>query len=212
MCRPGSLLTWNFDTWISPVVGVSSASTSRMKVDLPEPDGPMRKTNSPLSILRLTLSSAGRADDLYCLLTWSRVIITARQCSGDYCVGAAGVGSAACAGAGDRTRRRRGRPGSGGAGRCGAVVAGGPGRRRHRRRRQVGGGGLVVVDSVGVVVSVVVSVVVGVVVVVVARSLDVGARHPGVVRVGHEARRHDLGFRRRRRARADRSRRATRPR
>ena len=42
----------------------------------------MRKTNSPLSILTLTLSSAGRADCLYCLVTRSRVIITARQCSG----------------------------------------------------------------------------------------------------------------------------------
>jgi hypothetical protein len=42
----------------------------------------MRKTNSPLSILTETLSSAGRAEDLYCLLTWSSVIITARQCSG----------------------------------------------------------------------------------------------------------------------------------
>src|ERR1700678_4080661 len=44
----------------------------------------MRKTNSPLSILTLTSSKAGRADDLYCLLTWSRVIITARQCSGEF--------------------------------------------------------------------------------------------------------------------------------
>ena len=82
MWRPGSLLTWNFDTRMSPVVGVSSASSSRMKVDLPDPDGPIRKTNSPLSILTETSSSAGRAEDLYCLLTWSRVIITARQCSG----------------------------------------------------------------------------------------------------------------------------------
>src|SRR6476469_5411411 len=81
MCRPGSLLTWNFDTWISPDVGWSSASNNRMKVDLPEPDGPMRKTNSPLSILTLTSSRAGRADCLYCFVTRSRVIITARQCS-----------------------------------------------------------------------------------------------------------------------------------
>jgi hypothetical protein len=36
-----------------------------------------------LSILTEMLSSAGRADDLYCFDTWSRVIITARQCSGD---------------------------------------------------------------------------------------------------------------------------------
>ena len=82
-CRPGSLLTWNFDTCMSPLVGDSSASSSRMNVDLPEPDGPMRKTNSPLSILSETLSSAGRAEVLYSLLTWSSVIITARQCSGE---------------------------------------------------------------------------------------------------------------------------------
>jgi hypothetical protein len=55
-----------------------------MNVDLPEPDGPIRKTNSPLSIFTLTLSSAGRADDLYCLVTWSRVIITVRQCNGEF--------------------------------------------------------------------------------------------------------------------------------
>src|SRR5882762_296449 len=60
---------------MSPDDGCSSASRSRMKVDLPEPDGPMRKTNSPLSILTEMLSSAGRADDLYSLVTWSRVII-----------------------------------------------------------------------------------------------------------------------------------------
>ena len=60
--RPGSLLTWNFETRTSPVVGVSAPSSSRMNVDLPEPDGPIRKTNSPLSILTLTSSSAGRAD------------------------------------------------------------------------------------------------------------------------------------------------------
>ena len=50
----------------------------------------MRKTNSPLSILTETLSSAGRADDLYCLLTWSSVIITARQCSGETRMGPSG--------------------------------------------------------------------------------------------------------------------------
>ena len=52
-----------------------------MNVDFPDPDGPIKKTNSPFSILSETLSRAGRAEDLYCLLTWSRVIITARQCS-----------------------------------------------------------------------------------------------------------------------------------
>src|SRR3954451_7018287 len=53
-----------------------------MNVDLPEPEGPMRNTNSPLSIDSETLSSAGRAEDLHNLLTLSSVIITARQCSG----------------------------------------------------------------------------------------------------------------------------------
>src|SRR5262249_56887302 len=67
-----------------PVVGASRANSSGMNVDLPEPDGPIRKTNSPLSILTLTSSNAGRADALYFLLTWSRVIITARQCSGEF--------------------------------------------------------------------------------------------------------------------------------
>src|SRR5258708_37486699 len=82
MWRPRSLLTWNFETRTSQVVGDSAPSSSWMNVDLPEPDGPIRKTNSPLSILTLMSSKAGRADDLYCLLTWSRVIITARQFSG----------------------------------------------------------------------------------------------------------------------------------
>src|SRR6201993_10762 len=69
---------------MSPVVGESIPNSSRMNVDLPEPEGPIRKTNSPLSILTLMSSNAGRADALYFLLTWSRVIITARQCSGEF--------------------------------------------------------------------------------------------------------------------------------
>ena len=35
-----------------------------MKVDLPEPEGPMRKTNSPFSTSTLTLSSAGLVEAL----------------------------------------------------------------------------------------------------------------------------------------------------
>ena len=38
----------------SPVVGLSSKAIICNKVDLPEPDGPVRDTNSPLLILRLT--------------------------------------------------------------------------------------------------------------------------------------------------------------
>ena len=87
---------------MSPVVGVSAPNSSRMNVDLPEPDGPMRKTNSPLSILTLTSSNAGRADALYFLLTWSRVIITARQCSREFRGPATISSSAAPAWAPDR--------------------------------------------------------------------------------------------------------------
>ena len=47
-------------TLTTPLVGLSSFSSSRRKVDLPEPDEPMRKTNSPLSICIETSSRAGR--------------------------------------------------------------------------------------------------------------------------------------------------------
>jgi hypothetical protein len=43
-----------------PLVGDSSFSSSRMNVDLPDPDGPMKKTNSPFSTETVTSSSAGR--------------------------------------------------------------------------------------------------------------------------------------------------------
>ena len=47
-------------TMTLPDVGVSSFSSSRRNVDFPEPDDPMRKTNSPLSISVDTSSRAGR--------------------------------------------------------------------------------------------------------------------------------------------------------
>ena len=77
---------------------MSSAISRRINVDLPDPDGPIRKTNSPLSTLRVTLSNAGRVDALYCLVTWSRVIITGGQSSRgrrDYRAGAAEAAAAA---------------------------------------------------------------------------------------------------------------------
>ena len=58
-------------------VGTSSRSSSRRNVDLPDPDGPMRKTNSPLSIDAETRSSAGRVEVLYVLVTRSRRITAA---------------------------------------------------------------------------------------------------------------------------------------
>ena len=42
-----------------PELTSSSFSSSLMKVDLPEPDGPTRNTNSPLSICSETSSSPG---------------------------------------------------------------------------------------------------------------------------------------------------------
>lgn len=52
----------------------SSLIMSCKKVDFPEPEGPMRKTNSPLSIVSERLSSAGLVDVLYDLVTLSNVI------------------------------------------------------------------------------------------------------------------------------------------
>ena len=43
---------------IRPEVGSSSFSSRRMIVDLPEPDAPTTKTNSPLSITNETSESA----------------------------------------------------------------------------------------------------------------------------------------------------------
>ena len=40
-------------TKMCPRSGTSSLFSSRMKVDLPEPEGPTRKTNSPFSMLTL---------------------------------------------------------------------------------------------------------------------------------------------------------------
>src|SRR3954449_10949015 len=56
-------------TTIVPEVGVSSLSSNRRKVDFPEPEDPMRKTNSPLSISVDTSSRAGRPLAGYSLVT-----------------------------------------------------------------------------------------------------------------------------------------------
>ena len=58
-----------------PVVGRSSRRISRMKVDLPEPEEPMTKTNSPRSISREMSCRAGRAWLGYVLLTFSKLIM-----------------------------------------------------------------------------------------------------------------------------------------
>src|SRR4051794_2606962 len=56
-------------TTIVPEVGVSSLSSNRRNVDFPEPEDPMRKTNSPLSISVDTSSRAGRPLAGYSLVT-----------------------------------------------------------------------------------------------------------------------------------------------
>src|SRR5580658_3531540 len=45
-------------TRIEPLVGVSRSATARKSVVLPQPDGPMKETNSPRAILRSTLLKA----------------------------------------------------------------------------------------------------------------------------------------------------------
>ncbi len=60
--RFASRATFQFATNTLPLVGLSSRSSSRSSVDLPDPEGPMRKTNSPGSTSIDTSSSAGRTD------------------------------------------------------------------------------------------------------------------------------------------------------
>jgi hypothetical protein len=43
---------------IVPAVGCSRSAMTRRNVVLPQPDGPMKETNSPLPIVRSTLDSA----------------------------------------------------------------------------------------------------------------------------------------------------------
>src|SRR3954467_10533575 len=45
-------------TRTSPEVGVSKPAMMRSSVDLPQPEAPIRQTNSPLSIFRLALRKA----------------------------------------------------------------------------------------------------------------------------------------------------------
>src|SRR6476646_4616522 len=62
-------------TKILPVVGSSCLFSSWIIVDFPEPDGPTRKTNSPLSMLALASRSA-TTSPLYTLETPSSLIMT----------------------------------------------------------------------------------------------------------------------------------------
>ncbi len=68
------LATFRPKTSSCPAVGSSAQKTSRSRVDFPAPDGPVRKTNSPLRISRLTSDSAG-ASVPYCFSTWKSWII-----------------------------------------------------------------------------------------------------------------------------------------
>src|SRR4029453_823261 len=57
-----------------PRVGAISCSRSLMIVDFPEPEGPMKKTNSPFSIPTLTSSNDGRDAFGYVFVTFSSLI------------------------------------------------------------------------------------------------------------------------------------------
>ncbi|BCB85010.1 hypothetical protein Psuf_023230 [Phytohabitans suffuscus] len=58
-------------TTTRPWLGVTSCSSSLMIVDLPEPEGPMKKTNSPFSIPTDTSSRDGRDAFGYVFVTCS---------------------------------------------------------------------------------------------------------------------------------------------
>jgi hypothetical protein len=51
-------------TEIVPDVGFSKSAMTRSKVVLPQPDGPMKETNSPLPMVRSTLESASTGPSL----------------------------------------------------------------------------------------------------------------------------------------------------
>src|SRR5882757_1984445 len=57
-------------TVTSPVVGSSKPATMRSKVDLPQPEAPMRKTNSPWSIVTSMRPSASTSPSP----TWKRLV------------------------------------------------------------------------------------------------------------------------------------------
>ncbi len=59
-----------------PFVGFSSLRINRRKLDLPEPDAPTRKTNSPFNTSRVTPFNAGREVPGYDLDTESNRIMT----------------------------------------------------------------------------------------------------------------------------------------
>src|SRR6266508_3322486 len=76
-CSPLSSLP---ATHSCPRSGTSSRLRSLRNVDLPDPDGPTRKTNSPFSISAVASRSATTlpATDLYTLVTFSSLIMTKR--------------------------------------------------------------------------------------------------------------------------------------
>src|SRR5512133_1117706 len=61
-------------SWISPLLGVCSRKSSFSRVDFPAPLGPVRNTNSPDSMAKLTSARAVWIRS-YCLPTWVRVIM-----------------------------------------------------------------------------------------------------------------------------------------
>src|SRR5206468_9747242 len=62
-------------TKTSPCVGSPSRSNKRRDDDLPDPDGPTRKTNSPFSI-SIETSSSAETSFLYVFVTCCRLIMT----------------------------------------------------------------------------------------------------------------------------------------
>jgi len=60
ICESGSTPMLRPLTMICPDVGASSRKRSFKNVDLPAPEGPVKKTNSPLSIEQVTSVNACR--------------------------------------------------------------------------------------------------------------------------------------------------------
>jgi hypothetical protein len=116
--RRGSLATFQSCTYTLPLVGTSSRSSSRRNVDLPEPDGPIRNTNSPLCTCTDTLSRAGRVEVRYTFDTCSSRITSGESTSAERVSREGGAWVCAAGGLSLGVRRRR--PATWLPGRCGA--------------------------------------------------------------------------------------------
>src|SRR5580698_4179246 len=75
-----------------PEVGCCKSAITRSIVVLPQPDGPMKETNSPLAICKLTFDSASTLPSAVSNVSETLLTSTARRCGIDFDSALASVG------------------------------------------------------------------------------------------------------------------------